>query len=91
MDDYSGVTDDELDEFTEEQLVIQVQDLLPPSIGRRRFIGALRGFNVQRWRKSECLRRFDPVGTALRWGMTIQRRKYYVPAPNSLRHIDSGH
>ena len=24
-------------------------------------------------------------------GMTIHRRKYYVPTPNSLWHIDSGH
>jgi hypothetical protein len=61
--------------------------------GRRRLIGALRsrGLHIQRRRVSECLRRNDPVGTALRWRMTIHRRKYYVPTPNSLWHIDSGH
>ena len=66
--------------------------ILTPNIGRRRFIGALRsrGLNVQRWRVTECLRRVDPVGTALRWRMTIHRRKY-VPTPNSLWHIDTGH
>ena len=66
---------------------------LTPNIGRRRFIGALRsrGLGIQRWRVSDCLRRVDPVGTALRWGMTIHRRKYFVPTPNSLWHIDSGH
>ncbi|KAJ7388360.1 hypothetical protein OS493_038202 [Desmophyllum pertusum] len=46
---------------------------------------------IQRWRVSECLRRVDPVGTALRWRMTIHGRKYFVPTPNSLWHIDSGH
>jgi len=47
--------------------------------------------NVQRWRISECLLQVDPVGTALHWRMTIHRRKYYVPTPNSLWHIDTGH
>ena len=37
------------------------------------------------------MRRNDPVGVVLRWRMTIFRRKYYVPTPNSLWHIDSGH
>lgn len=66
---------------------------LTPNIGRRRFIGALRsrGLHIQRWRVSDCLHRVDPVGTALRWQMTIHRRKYFVPTPNSLWHIDSGH
>ena len=66
---------------------------MTPNIGRRRFIGALRsrGLHIQRWRVSECLRRVDPVGTALRWRMVIHRHKYYVPMPNSLWHIDSCH
>ena len=46
---------------------------------------------MQRARVSECLRRVDPVGTTLRRRMTIYRRKYLVPTPNSLWHIDSGH
>ena len=41
--------------------------------------------------ESERLRRVDPVGTTLRWRMAIHRQKYYVPTPNSLWHIDSGH
>ena len=46
---------------------------------------------MQRWRVSDCLRRMDPIGTALRWRMLIHRRKYFVPYPNSLWHIDSCH
>ncbi|XP_078495306.1 uncharacterized protein LOC144750119 [Ciona intestinalis] len=62
-------------------------------MGRRRFIGALRsrGLNVQRARVTACIRSVDPVGTALRWRLVINRRKYFVPTPNSLWHIDSAH
>ena len=56
-------------------------------------MGALRnrGIKVQRWRLRELMRELDPIGTALRWGQSICRRKYYVPAPNSLWHIDGNH
>ena len=90
---YSDITDDELDQIYESITGNLSEGPLTPNIGRRRFIGALRsrGLRVQRRRVSECLRRLDPVGTSLRWRMTIHRRKYYVPTPNSLWHIDSGH
>ena len=90
---FSDISDDELDEIYRSVTGDSSTGLLTPNIGRRRFIGALRsrGLNVQRWRIAECLRRVDPVGTALRWRMAIHRRKYYVPTPNSLWHIDSGH
>ena len=89
---FSDISDDELDSIYRD---ISQSDNWPmtPNIGHRRFIGALRsqGLHIQRWRVSECLRRVDPVGTALRWRMVIHRRKYYVPMPNSLWHIDSSH
>ncbi|CAH3173066.1 unnamed protein product [Porites lobata] len=90
---YSEISDDELDEIYRTVTGSSSTGPLTPNIGRRRFIGALRsrGWSIQRWRVSDCLRRMDPVGTALRWRMTIHRRKYYVPTPNSLWHIDSGH
>ena len=90
---YSEISDDELDEIYRSVTGSSSTGPLTPNIGRRRFIGALRsrGWSIQRWRVSDCLRRMDPVGTALRWRMTIHRRKYYVPTPNSLWHIDSGH
>ena len=92
---YSQISDDELDEIYRSvtgSSSTTSTGPLTPNIGRRRFIGALRsrGWSIQRWRVSDCLRRMDPVGTALRWRMTIHRRKYYVPTPNSLWHIDSG-
>ena len=90
---YSEISDDELDEMYRGITGSPTTGILTPNIGRRRFICALRsrGLNVQRWRVTECLRRVDPVGTALRWRMTIHRRKYYVPTPNSLWHINTGH
>lgn len=90
---YSEISDDELDEIYRDITGSSSTGPVTPNIGRRRFIGALRsrGYRVQRWRVSDCLRRLDPVGTALRWRMTIHRRKYFVPTPNSLWHIDSGH
>lgn len=89
---YSDITDDELDEIHASITGNSSEGPLTPNIGRRRFIGALRswGLRIQRWRVGDCLRRVDPVGTALRWRMTIHRRKYFVQTPNSLWHIDSG-
>lgn len=83
---YSDITDGELDQTYAVTTVNSQGGPLTPNMGRRRFIGALRSrfLRIQRWRVSECLHRVDPVGTALRWRMTIHRRKYFVPNPNSL-------
>ncbi|PFX25078.1 hypothetical protein AWC38_SpisGene10295 [Stylophora pistillata] len=93
LEKFSDISDDELDRIYATVSGNFQSGPLTPNIGRRRFIGALRsrGLRVQRWRVSECLHRVDPVGTTLRWRMAIRRRKYYVPTPNSLWHIDSGH
>ena len=90
---YSDITDDELDQIHASVTGNLREGPLTPNMGRRRFIGAFRslGLRIQRWRVSECLRRVDPIGTALRWRKTILRRKYFVPTPNRLWHIDSGH
>lgn len=90
---FSNITDDELDQIYLSITGNASEGPVTPNIGRRRFIGALRsrGLHVQRWRVTDCLHRLDPVGTSLRWRMTIHRRKYWVPTPNSLWHIDSGH
>ena len=90
---YSSVSDNELDILYRSITTSASSGPLTPNIGRRRLIGAFRsrGLHIQRRRVSECLWRNDPVGTALRWRMTIHRRKYYVPTPNSLWHMDSGH
>ena len=97
LEQYSDISDHELDEIYKEITAADTNvsngGFLTPNIGRRRFIGALRsrGLRVQRWRVSNCLRRLDPVGTALRWRLVIFRRTYSVPTPNSLWHFDSAH
>ena len=96
LQQYSDISDDNLDKIYRELTASDTNSsggFLTPNIGRRRFIGALRsrGIRVQRWRASQCLRRVDPVGTALRWRLVIHRRKYNVPTPNSLWHFDSFH
>ena len=93
FESYSDITDNALDEIYASITGNSSEDPLTPNIGRRWFIGALRsrGLHIQRRRVIDCLRRVDPVGTALRWRMTIHRKKYFVPTPNSLWHIDSGH
>ena len=84
---WSTLSDSELDEI--------VQDIrrITPSIGQRLLLGALRarGIHIQRERVRQCLRRVDPIGTALRWRPVLFRRKYSVPTPNSLWHIDGNH
>ena len=78
---YSDITDGELDQTYAVTTGNSQEGPLTPNMGRRRFIGALRSrfLRIQRWRVSERLRRVDPVGTALRWRMTIHRRKHFVP------------
>ncbi|XP_053380733.1 uncharacterized protein LOC123532085 [Mercenaria mercenaria] len=38
-----------------------------------------------------ALREADPVGTASRWSRVIQRRRYSVPSPNAVWHLDTNH
>ena len=48
-------------------------------------------FGVSRWTVMRRVQGYGlPRNTALRWGALVLRRKYYVPWPNSLWHID-GH
>ena len=86
FDRYSDITNDELDQIHASVTGTSREGPLTPNMGRRS-----RGLRVQRWRVSKCLRYVDPIGTALRWRMTIHRRKCFVPTLNSLWHIDSGH
>lgn len=98
LEQYSDISDEELDQLYKELTVADASNstcggFLTPNLGRRRFIGSLRsrGIRIQRWRASQCIRRVDPIGTALRWRLVIHRRKYNVPTPNSLWHFDSSH
>lgn len=81
--------------FSDDQLKEIVQGIrcVTPNIGQSRLMGALRarGLCIQRERVRKALRELDPIGTALRWNSAIFRRKYSVPTPNALWHIDGNH
>ncbi|XP_057689329.1 uncharacterized protein LOC130914295 isoform X4 [Corythoichthys intestinalis] len=66
-----------------------------PNSGYKMMLGHLRalGIKVQRVRVQESMRRVDPQGIVVRTLQlqTVRRRRYSVPAPNSLWHIDGNH
>ena len=49
------------------------------------------GLHVQQRRVSKALVRVGPINSRLRWACLVQKRKYSVPEPNSLWHIDGHH
>ena len=66
-----------------------------PNIGYKRMSGLLlsRGLRIQQNRVRETMRRVDPRGTLFRALSLriIHRRRYYVPSPLSLWHVDGNH
>ncbi|XP_014674703.1 PREDICTED: uncharacterized protein LOC106814853 [Priapulus caudatus] len=66
-----------------------------PNSGSQEVRAHLRGLAhpiiVQRERVRRAVRVVDPVGTASRWAQVIHRRRYSVPGPNSLWHLDTNH
>ena len=66
-----------------------------PNIGNRRMTGFLRsrGLRIQQRRIREAMRRVNPAGVLLRALelRTIHRRRYQVPGPLALWHIDGNH
>ena len=85
---YSNLTDEELD-----NIIIRFKQEHGISVGRSLVMGHLRslGLRVQKRRITKALLRIDPRNSNLRWTSIIQRRKYSVPSPNSLWHIDGHH
>ncbi len=86
---YSSLTDDELD-----TLVSNIKSRMPNS-GYRMVKGALKaeGHKVQYERVRALLHRVDTLGVLSR--MTelgcVVRRRYSVPGPKSMMHIDTNH
>ena len=64
-----------------------------PIAGQSLALGYLRslGLRVQQERVAKVLLRVDATNSGLRWAALINRRKYNVPGPNSLWHIDGHH
>ena len=85
---FSSIPDSDLD-----NLVQSYTSRHGTTTGQTYMQGYLRsqGVHVQRHRVRESLSRVDPNNTALRWGIVITRRQYYVPWPNSLWHLDGHH
>ena len=88
MTEFSDVSDEELD-----RLVKSYIDYHGTTTGQTYIIGYIKslGHRVQRSWIRECIARLDPHNTALRWGVTLSRRVYSVPWPNSLWHLDGHH
>ena len=81
---YTKIPDDVLDGL--------VQDFVLnfPTSGQKTLAGYLRtlGYRIQRCRIRESLYRVDPWGVEQRSKRLLHRRRYKVPGPNSLWHID---
>uniref|UniRef100_A0A096MBG5 Integrase catalytic domain-containing protein n=1 Tax=Poecilia formosa TaxID=48698 RepID=A0A096MBG5_POEFO len=66
-----------------------------PNTGYKMILGYLnaRGIHIQRRRVQEAMYRVDQQGILMHTFQlcTVRRRRYSVPAPNSLWHIDGNH
>lgn len=84
---YNHISDNQLD------TLIATEQCQHPTYGYRmmRSFLSTRGIHIQEWRIRQSMRRVDPLGVAYRWARSIHRRRYKVPCPNSLWHIDSYH
>lgn len=75
-------------DISQENLCIEIRNVLNtlPDAGETIVIGALRSrlIHVQRRRVRQAINDVDPVGRALRRTVSIIRRVYNVPSPNSL-------
>ena len=86
---YTRMTDDELDE--------QVLGIMKefPNTGYKHMMGHLKskGLRIGVMKVRESMRRVDPMGIVARSLQlrTIRRRKYNVPHPNALWHLDGNH
>uniref|UniRef100_A0A7M5X880 Integrase core domain-containing protein n=1 Tax=Clytia hemisphaerica TaxID=252671 RepID=A0A7M5X880_9CNID len=85
---YSKISDDQLD-----SMILELKKQHGICLGRPMIIGHLRsmGLRIQHRRVMESLVRIDPEGSNMRWRIIIRRRKYSVPGPNSLWHLDGHH
>ena len=87
MTQYSPISDVDLDSL--------VNDFVSnfPTAGQKTLAGHLRtlGHRIQRIRIRESLYRVDPFGVEQRSRRLLHRRRYKVPGPNSLWHIDGHH
>ena len=81
--------------MTEDELDIRVIQFIDEHLisDQRMLMGYLRscGVHVPRRRVRESIMRVDPNGVRSRLRQALRRRKYLVPGPNSLWHVDGYH
>ena len=79
-DKYTGIRDNELDNFIQEILEES------PNMGEKMLQGTLQSRGILiRWRRlRSSIERVDPIGKVLRRLRTLRRRKYQVEGPNTL-------
>ena len=84
---YSQISNDGLD-----MLVVAIKEQFP-TCGYKQMQGHLqsRGYRIQQIRVREAIMRVDPAGSVMRRLRALNRRRYHVPAPRSLWHMDSNH
>lgn len=84
---YTAISDGELDALVEEFVANF------PTAGHETLAGHLStlGYRIQRCKIRDSLYRVDPWGVEQRSRRLLHRRKYRVPGPNSLWHIDGNH
>lgn len=86
--EFSLISNDELDALVKEYINRHGE-----TSGQAYVTGYLRsiGLHIQRQRIRDCMARLNPDNAVLRWGMVVARRRYNVPWPNSLWHLDGHH
>ena len=95
--DLFGISPIQFSDITDELLEQNVAEILNdfPNTGIRRMKGYLsaRGMNIQRERVRSALWAVDPGGIINRslYSTIVTRRKYFVPGPLALWHIDGNH
>jgi hypothetical protein len=84
---FSDISDDRLDDM------IRSYKKERPDSGYQYVQGHLTslGYNVQRQRVRQAIRRTDRLGSAIRTRQPVRRRKYKVKRPNAVWHLDGHH
>ena len=81
------ITEDELDQVT----LLYVQRY--PNAGQKSYSAFLldQGIYISRQKVRDSLLRVDPCGVMQRFQKALKRRRYHVPGPNSVWHLDGYH
>ena len=88
LQQFSDISDDRIDAIIKDYMSRHGSTTGEPLISG--YFHSL-GLHIQRSRIRAAINRVDPRNTALRWGALVSRRRYFVPWPNSLWHIDGHH